>query len=90
MVEIDNKPYFCGSDVAKALGYSNPRDAIIRHCKGVVKHDVVSETTNQYGITSTLKAIRDHVYDEDKLTERIVLSDQNREVICVNNIIQRR
>ncbi len=39
MVEIDGKPYFVGKDVANALGYSNPRDAISRHCKGVVKHD---------------------------------------------------
>ena len=38
-VEIDGKPYFAGRDVANALGYSNPRDAISRHCKGVVKHD---------------------------------------------------
>lgn len=38
-VEIDGKPYFVGTDVAKALGYSNPRDAVSRHCKGVVKHD---------------------------------------------------
>ena len=28
IAEIDDKPYFCGIDVAKALGYSNPRDAI--------------------------------------------------------------
>jgi prophage antirepressor-like protein len=41
VVEIEGKTYFAGSDVAKALGYVNPRDAIIRHCKswGVVKHD---------------------------------------------------
>lgn len=37
--EIDGKPYFVGTDVAKALGYNNPRDAISRHCKGVVKRD---------------------------------------------------
>lgn len=37
--EIDGKPYFVGTDVAKALGYSNPRDAVSRHCKGVVKRD---------------------------------------------------
>lgn len=30
---IDNKPYFVASDIAKALGYSNPRDAVSRHCK---------------------------------------------------------
>ncbi len=51
-VEDNGKVLFCGSDVAKALGYSNPRDAILRHCKGVVKHDGVSQTTNQYGITT--------------------------------------
>lgn len=38
-IEIDGKPYFVGTDVAKALGYSNPRDAVSRHCKGVVKRD---------------------------------------------------
>ena len=38
--EIEGKIYYCGNDVAKALGYSNPRDAISRHCRGVVKHDV--------------------------------------------------
>ena len=42
-VEIDGKTYFVGKDVANALGYSNPRDAILRHCKGVVKHDSFKE-----------------------------------------------
>ena len=36
------------------------------------------------GYTNTSKAIRDHIDDEDKLTERIVLSGQNREVIFIN------
>ena len=34
--------------------------------------------------TNTTKAIRDHVDEEDKLTERIVLSGQNREAIFIN------
>lgn len=36
------KVLFCGADIAKALGYSNARDALARHCKseGVVKHDI--------------------------------------------------
>lgn len=37
-VEINGKPYFCASDVAKALGYSKPNDAILRHCRATVKH----------------------------------------------------
>lgn len=36
------------------------------------------------GYTNTAKAIRDHVDDDDKLTERIVLSGQNREAIIIN------
>lgn len=28
---------FCGADVAKALGYARPNDAISAHCKGAVK-----------------------------------------------------
>lgn len=42
-VEIDGKPYFVGKDVANALGYSNPRDALRRHCKGVVKRDTLTD-----------------------------------------------
>lgn len=33
-VEVNNKIYFCGSDVAKALGYSDTPKAIKAHCKG--------------------------------------------------------
>lgn len=36
-VEIEGKPYFCGSDVAKALGYVRPNDAISTHCRATVK-----------------------------------------------------
>ena len=55
VVNINGEAWLVGSDVATALGYTNPA-----------------------------KAIRDHVYDEDKLTERFVLSGQNREVIVIN------
>lgn len=42
------------------------------------------DVANILGYTNTPKAIRDHVDEEDKLTERIVLSGQNREVIFIN------
>ena len=35
------------SDMAKALGYKNVNDAISRHCKGVVKHDTLTNGGNQ-------------------------------------------
>lgn len=45
-VELDGQPWLVGKDVAEALGYKNPRDAITRHVdaedKGVVKHDTPS------------------------------------------------
>lgn len=35
-VVIDgDKTLFCGSDIAKSLGYARPADAITAHCKGV-------------------------------------------------------
>lgn len=39
-VDIDNKIYFCGSDVAKALGYARPNDSISAHCRYTVKHSI--------------------------------------------------
>lgn len=37
---IDGKEYFPATQCAITLGYKNPKDAIIRHCKGVVKRDL--------------------------------------------------
>ena len=36
-LEENGAVLFCGSDVAKALGYSNPSKALSDHCKGVTK-----------------------------------------------------
>ncbi|MBQ8824256.1 MAG: phage antirepressor KilAC domain-containing protein [Ruminococcus sp.] len=43
LTQNDGKVMFCGSDVAKALGYSNSPDAISKHCKkdGIAKCDSV-------------------------------------------------
>lgn len=37
IIEEDGNFLFCGSDVAKALGYAKPNDAIARHCRAAVK-----------------------------------------------------
>jgi len=34
LVDGDTEPWFVASDVAKILGYSNPREAVRTHCKG--------------------------------------------------------
>lgn len=45
--QIDDKPYFVATDIANALGYTNPRDAVLRHCKGVVKRDTPTSSGTQ-------------------------------------------
>ena len=39
-LEIDGKPYFVASDIAKSLGYKRPNDAISAHCRYTVKHSI--------------------------------------------------
>ena len=45
---------------------------------------VGSDVAKILGYSNPNKAIRDHVDEEDKLTERFVLSGQNREAIVIN------
>lgn len=59
---------------------SNVRTVVINNEPWFVGKDVAEIL----GYVNTPKAIRDHIDDEDKLTERIVLSGQNREVILIN------
>lgn len=40
-VDIDGQAFFVARDVAGALGYSNTKDAVNRHCHGVVKRDLI-------------------------------------------------
>ena len=37
-IEEEGKVLFCASDVAKALGYARPNDAVTAHCRATVKH----------------------------------------------------
>lgn len=46
-IEIDGKPYFMATDIAKALGYARPADAVTAHCKGSVKHRVLTSGGEQ-------------------------------------------
>lgn len=40
VISINGKEYFPATLCATILGYSNPRDAISKHCRCVAKHDV--------------------------------------------------
>lgn len=46
VLEEDGRTLFCGSDVAKALGYSNAPDALNRHCRSIVKRDTATVQGN--------------------------------------------
>lgn len=47
MVDVDGKIYFVANDVAKALGYSVPKDAVTRHCKGALKQRYLTDGGEQ-------------------------------------------
>ena len=44
IIEEGGRVLFCGSDVAKALGYTNPRKALHDHCRCVTKRDAWVQT----------------------------------------------
>lgn len=61
----DGKELFPAAECARILGYSNPRDAIGRHCRGVVKRDGVSYTRNQHGVETAQKAKISYIPEGD-------------------------
>lgn len=60
----NGEPYFCASDVCKALGYSNARDAMRVHCAqgGVVKRD-----------TPTSSGIQPMAYIDERNLYRLIM-----------------
>lgn len=58
--EVNGEPWFSATDVARALGYTNPRDAIARHCKptGVVNHDVGVQTGEKADGTPSVQTVQ--------------------------------
>lgn len=46
-IEENGGILFCGSDVARALGYKRPKDAIAAHCKGAVKRRTLTDGGEQ-------------------------------------------
>lgn len=43
----DGRVLFCGADVAAALGYAKPRNAIATHCKGALKQGILTNGGKQ-------------------------------------------
>ena len=73
---IDDKPMFVANDVAAMLGYSNRSDAINRHCKGIVKHDVECVTgtyTDSNGIHHDTKQILGILFIPESDVYRLIM-----------------
>lgn len=43
-IQVGDKVLFCGNDVAQALGYKKPREAVRTHCPHAVKHAIGVQT----------------------------------------------
>ncbi|GEP63130.1 hypothetical protein CBE01nite_08980 [Clostridium beijerinckii] len=63
-VKINNKDYAVGIDIAKALGYKKPNDAISRHCRGSVKHGVGVVTGKRKDGTDIIQNVEMNVIPE--------------------------
>ena len=78
ILTLDGKEYFPATKVATILGYSNPRDAIARHCikdkPWVVKHDVWVQTGVQANGEPSMRKTEVNFIDEGNLYRLIVKS----------------
>ena len=63
-VKVNNKDYAVGIDIAKALGYKKPNDAISRHCRGSVKHGVGVVTGKRKDGTDAIQNVEMSVIPE--------------------------
>ncbi|AQR89948.1 hypothetical protein CLOBY_17100 [Clostridium saccharobutylicum] len=74
-VKVNNKDYAVGIDIAKALGYKNARDAISRHCRGVVKHDMGVVTRKRKNGTDAIQNIEMSVIPEGDIYRLVSKSE---------------
>ncbi|RDY26710.1 phage repressor protein/antirepressor Ant [Romboutsia weinsteinii] len=72
----NNKEYVEAIPAAQILGYSNPRDAILRHCikDGVVFHDMGVVTGKRVDNTEIIQYVKKKYIDEGNLYRLIVKS----------------
>ena len=67
-IEENGAVLFCGSDVAKALGYSNPSKALSDHCK--------CDLTNRYPIVDSLGRTQEAIFIGEPDLYRLVFSSK--------------
>lgn len=67
-IEENGAVLFCGSDVAKALGYANPSKALSDHCKG--------DLTKRYPIVDSLGRNQEAIFIPESDLYRLVFSSR--------------
>ena len=75
VLDESGKALFCGKDIAEALGYSNTKDALIRHCRGVVKHDLGVVTGKKADGTDAIQNVAVSFIPEGDVYRLIVRSN---------------
>lgn len=73
-IEEGDKVLFCATDVARALGYSNQRDAVSRHCWGVVKRDMGVQTGTKADGTPAMQMVEMSFIPEGDVYRLIIRS----------------
>lgn len=56
-IDENGSVLFCGSDVAKALGYAKPQNAISAHCRGALKRGIGVQTGAKADGTPTTQEV---------------------------------
>ena len=73
-VEVGNKTYFVASDVAKALGYAKPQNAIASHCRGALKQGIGVQTGMKADGTIAMQEVEMLVIPEGDIYRLVVKS----------------
>lgn len=74
-IEEDGNVLFCGADVARALGYAKPRDAVKAHCPHAVKQGIGVQTGIRIDGTPALQKVEMPFIPESDLY-RLVFSSK--------------
>lgn len=56
-VEENGTVLFCGSDIAKALGYAKPQNALNAHCRGALKRGIGVQTGTKADGTPSMQEV---------------------------------
>lgn len=101
-IEENGKVMFVASDVAKALGYSRPADAITAHCKGAVKHrlptnggmqdlKVITESDMYYLVANSklpaAEKFKSWIFDKISTMNKVITIANIRGYISVNGTV---